>query len=96
MRRRHDANIDCQLSFAADAFERPVLENPQQAHLGGRGQFAALIKKERAAVRALEPALADIHGTGETSLFVTKEFRIHKLRWNGAAIDSQKRPGNAA
>ena len=56
--RGHDPDVDVQLPLAADPLERAVLEDPQQPHLGGRGQLAALVEEERAAVGPLEPTLA--------------------------------------
>ena len=76
MGRGHDPDVDVQLPLAAHPLERPVLEDPQQPHLGGRGQLATLVEEERAGVGPLEPPLPRPDRTGETAPLVAEQLRV--------------------
>src|SRR5262249_13715911 len=78
-----------------DALKRPFLEDAQQAHLGRQGQLAALVEEQRAAVGALEPALAHRDGPREAAALVAEQLRIDQLGRDGAAVAAQERAGGA-
>ena len=81
----------CLEFFTSHPLELAVLKNAKQSHLGSRGQFAALVKKQGPAVGSLKtnPSFADL--AGEATSFVTEQFRVNKLWRNGAAIHAKKR-----
>ena len=58
----HDPHVDADRPLPADTVEPAVLQDPQQADLGGQGQFGQFIQQERAAVGPFEPALPRLGG----------------------------------
>src|SRR5690606_28227870 len=60
------------------------------------GKLSDFVEKQRAAVRAFEPAFADRGRAGETATLVTEKFRVDQARRNSAAVDAHDRTGRAA
>ena len=56
--RGDDADVDLERLVAADALERPLLQEAKELHLRRRRDLADLVEEERAAVGLLEAALA--------------------------------------
>ncbi len=56
---------------AADPFDFPLLQHPQQRHLCFGGQVADFIEENGAAVGGFEPSQASLQGAREGALFVT-------------------------
>ena len=80
----------------AHAVQPAVLEDPQQADLGRQRQLAEFVQQQRAAVGALEPALAGFDRAGERPLLVAEQLRIDQLVGDRAAIDADERPAGPA
>ena len=92
MRGGHDPHVHVLRLLRADAFQPPVLQDPQQPHLRGQGQLADFVQQQRAAVGPLEPALPRLNGAGEGPALVAEELRIDQFAGNGPAIDAQEGP----
>ena len=90
MRGGNDADVDPDGFVTADAFDEGVLQDAKEADLGVEGELADFVKEERAAVGALEPALARFGGAGESALFVAEELGVDELAGNGAAVDADE------
>ena len=56
--RTYNPHVDMPEFFTSHPLELAVLKNAKQSHLGSRGQFAALVKKQGPAVGSLKPTLA--------------------------------------
>jgi hypothetical protein len=95
VRRGDDPQAHAQRALPADTLEFAVLQHAQQAHLRRRGQLAELVEKERAAVRALEPAAPQADRAGEAALLVAEELGVDELRRDGAAVDLEERAARA-
>ena len=65
MRGGHDPHVDLDRLLSAHAIQPAVLQDPQQADLGGQRQLADFVQQQRAAVGPLEPALAGFDRPGE-------------------------------
>ena len=58
----HNPHVNVDGPLPAHAIQPAVLEDPQQADLGGQRQFAQFVQEQRAAVGPLEPAFARLDG----------------------------------
>src|SRR6185369_13749332 len=63
--RGDDADVDLDVLLAADAAERPPLEDAEQGRLDRQRQLADLVEEDRSAVRELEGPLLAALGAGE-------------------------------
>src|SRR3546814_2416548 len=63
--RADDAHRDAALAVAAQAFEAPGLQHPQQLDLPGQRQRADLVEEQRASVGGFKLAFARLVGRSE-------------------------------
>src|SRR5262249_32256727 len=87
MCRAHDAEIDVDHLFAADASNAPSLERTEQRRLKLRGQLADLVEEQSSAVRALERADVLSISAGERAALVTEELAGDQRRHQRSAVD---------
>src|SRR6266436_9348108 len=76
---------------AADPFDFPLLQHPEQRHLRFGGQVADFIEENGAAVGGLEPSQASLQRAGEGALFVTEELGRNEGLWYGRAVHADER-----
>ena len=83
---------------AADAFEPPILEHPQQLGLHAQRHLADLVEKERAPLRQLEPPFLLAVGAGERPALVTEQLALEQLLGERRTVDRHQRaaPGDVA
>ena len=86
-----DAHVDLERLVAADALERPLLQEAQQLHLRGQGDLAHLVEEERAAVGLLEAALAPGDRAGERALLVAEELALQERLAERRAVEPHER-----
>src|SRR5262249_40672407 len=65
---------------ASDSLEFPFLKDSQQCNLSVRRQFADFVQENCSPVGQLETAESALHGAGEGSLLMAKQFRGNQ-RW---------------
>src|ERR1700692_2075281 len=92
MGRGYEANIHVVSSAAAQAFEFLLLQYAQQFRLQRRRNIAHLVQEEGAFVGQLEASKLLRYGSGERTLFVTKQFAFQQIQWDGGAVELDKRP----
>ena len=90
MRGGHDPDVHVQRPLAADPLECAVLEDPQQPHLRGRRELAALVEEEGAPVRPLEPSLPRPDRPREAAALVAEQLGVDQVGRDGAAVDAQE------
>ncbi len=81
-----DADIDLDRGGGADPGDLALLEAAQELDLGGPGQLADFVQKERAGVGGLEVAPALGVGAGEGAFLVAEQLGLHQVRGYGAAV----------
>ena len=77
--RGDDAHVDGDLLLPADRLDAALLERAQQLRLQIDRQLADLVEEQRAAVGALERALAIRVGAGERAFDVTEQLRLDQV-----------------
>ena len=88
----HDPHVDADRPLAADAVEPAVLQDPQQADLGGQRQLGQFVQQQGAAVGPFEPALPSLDRAGERALLVPEELRVDQFMRDRAAVHADERP----
>ena len=88
---RHDPHIDVNRFVPSHALHPTVLKNSQQADLGGQGQLADLVQKQRSTVGPLEPSLPRLHRAGEGPAFMAEQLRVDQLRRDRSTVHAQER-----
>ena len=88
---RDHPDVDFQWLGAAKPLEFPLLEDPQQLHLGAEVDVADLVEQQRSAVGQLEAALLALLGAGERALFVAEELRLDQRFGQRSATDLDER-----
>ena len=78
-------------AFAADTHDLAVLDDAKQSNLGGEGELADLVEKERPAIGLLEPALPAGDRAGEGAGLVAEELGVDQFRRDGAAVHTPER-----
>ena len=73
---------------AADALERPLLEDAEQRDLRARRDVADLVEEERAALGHLEAAATTRDGAGERALLVAEELGEEERLDERRAVDA--------
>jgi hypothetical protein len=71
---------------AAQSFELPLLQNPQQLRLEFERDVCDLVQEKSARVSRFETAHSAIHGAREGSSLMAKEFTLQQSHGNGRAI----------
>jgi len=66
-----------------------TFQDPQQFGLSFQAQFTDLIEKKRALIGLLKQTVVIVIGTGEGSLFVTKQLAFQQVTRNRGAVDGQ-------
>ena len=92
MRRGDDADVHDPQGVVADAAELVALEHAQQLHLGRGGHVADLVEEERAAVGALDQALAVGRGAGEGPAHVAEQLALDQRLGQRAQLTATKGP----
>src|SRR5262249_7760103 len=93
VRGAHQADIDANGLVGAQALEIAFLQHAQQLRLQAQRQFADLVEKQGSVVRALDASLPAAQGTGERTLFVTKQFVFDQRFWQVGAGKGHQRTG---
>ncbi|MNG05905.1 hypothetical protein D3C84_891200 [compost metagenome] len=71
--------------------EGAFLQHPQKTHLHIGRQLSKLIQKQRAAIGLLEYACPISNSAGECTLLVAKQGGVDQLRYDGSAVNRNKR-----
>src|SRR5262245_34121438 len=85
-----DADVDALGAVAADAFDREILDGPEQFRLGRERQVRHLVDKQRAAFGMLELAAAGANA-GRHLLLDAKELRFEERLDQRRTVDRDKR-----
>jgi hypothetical protein len=88
---RDDAHVDPDVLIAADAHELPLLEHPEQLHLGCEVGLADLVQKQRTAVGCLELPSSPRMRARERALLVAEQLRFDQIRRDRSAVDAEER-----
>src|SRR6266436_5004231 len=75
---------------ATNSFEFPFLENSQQSNLGLGREVTHLVQEYRSTIGRFKASHSPLHGTGERSFLVSKQFGSDQRRRNGGAIYPNK------
>ena len=86
-----EAHVDLDGLGAAQALELPLLQHPQQLHLGGQVDVADLVEEQRAALGELEPPLLALLGAGEGALLVAEQLRLDQAVGQRGAVHLDER-----
>src|SRR6185369_9088033 len=95
MGRRNQADVDVVRPAAAQTFELLLLQNPQQFRLQRQRNIAYLIEEQGPSIGHFEAADFLCNCSGESSLFVSKEFAFQQVKGNGRAIQFYEGPSAA-
>ena len=79
----------------ADPLDLPLLDDPQELHLHGRGDVPDLVEQQRPAVGLLEAAAAIPQGAGEGALHVPEQLALEEVLVQRRAGDPDERPRGA-
>ncbi|MNV48309.1 hypothetical protein D3C71_1402080 [compost metagenome] len=80
----------------AQALQLAALQHAQQLGLHRQRQLADFIEKQRAAIGALELALALADGAGEGAAHMAKQLAFDQRIGQGRAVHADQRPAGAA
>ena len=89
-RGREEAHVDGEGPLAADTGDGAALDRAEQLRLQLQRELADLVDQERAAVGALEDALAHRHRAGERPLLVPEQLRLDQVGRDGGAVEDDE------
>src|SRR5262249_13229641 len=92
--RGDDANVGLDRRAAANGGVFALLQHAQESGLRLHRHVADFVEEERTAVRLLKASCAAGIGTGESPLFVAKQFRLDEVTRDRRHVDSYE--GTAA
>ncbi len=90
VRRCDHAHVRLELLMAADAVERPIRQDPQQARLQLGGHVADLIEEQRPAFGLLEAAAPLLLRAGERATLVAEELGLEQVLRHRGGIDGDE------
>ncbi len=86
----NNAHVDRGFDFASESAQLAIFEDAQQLGLRADRHFADLVEKQRAAFGEFKAADATLESSGESSLFVTKDFAFDQRFRNRRAVDGHE------
>ena len=89
--RHNDANVDRNAFVCAHGLNHFLLQRAQELGLRRKRHVSDLVQEQGPAVGREEPPGARAHRTGERTLDVPEELRLHEVLRNGAAVQLHHR-----